>query len=71
MTAAAAPQAQRSKSQGTPPSPWLRRQAERLAEVLVEQLRQGTAPWQKPWAPGERPISVNLLTNSGSSVQFD
>ena len=60
MTAAAAPQAQRSKSQGTPPSPWLRRQAEHLAEVLVEQLRQGTAPWQKPWGPGERPLPYNL-----------
>jgi putative DNA primase/helicase len=25
---------------------------EQVAEKLIEQLRQGTAPWQKPWAPG-------------------
>jgi len=24
-----------------------------VAEKLIEQLREGTAPWQKPWAPGE------------------
>ena len=26
---------------------------ERVAEKLIEQLKQGTAPWQKPWAAGE------------------
>ena len=26
---------------------------EQVAEKLIEQLRQGTAPWQKPWVPGE------------------
>jgi antirestriction protein ArdC len=25
---------------------------ERVAEKLVEQLKQGTAPWQKPWEAG-------------------
>lgn len=25
---------------------------ETVAEKLIEQLKQGTAPWQKPWAPG-------------------
>jgi len=24
-----------------------------VADKLIEQLKQGTAPWQKPWAPGE------------------
>jgi antirestriction protein ArdC/phage/plasmid primase-like uncharacterized protein len=24
-----------------------------VAEKLIEQLKAGTAPWQKPWAPGE------------------
>ena len=57
---AAAPQAQRAESPDTPPSSWIRRQAERLAEVLIEQLRQGTAPWQKPWKPGERPLPYSL-----------
>jgi antirestriction protein ArdC/phage/plasmid primase-like uncharacterized protein len=26
---------------------------EQVAENLIEQLKQGTAPWQKPWEPGE------------------
>lgn len=26
---------------------------ETVAEKLIEQLKQGTAPWQKPWQPGE------------------
>jgi putative DNA primase/helicase len=26
---------------------------ETVAEVLIEQLKQGTAPWQKPWQPSE------------------
>ncbi|MBZ2206562.1 DUF5710 domain-containing protein [Massilia sp. R798] len=26
---------------------------ETVAEKLIEQLREGTAPWQKPWEPGE------------------
>ena len=25
-----------------------------FAEGIIEQIRQGTAPWQKPWGPGER-----------------
>lgn len=24
-----------------------------VAEKLIEQLKAGTAPWQKPWEPGE------------------
>lgn len=27
--------------------------AETVAEKLIKQLREGTAPWQKPWMPGE------------------
>jgi putative DNA primase/helicase len=26
---------------------------EAVAEKLIQQLKQGTAPWQKPWTPGE------------------
>ncbi|PSJ16486.1 zincin-like metallopeptidase domain-containing protein [Nitrosomonas supralitoralis] len=26
---------------------------EQVAENLIEQLKQGTAPWQKPWKPGD------------------
>ena len=25
-----------------------------FADRVIEQIRQGTAPWQKPWGPGER-----------------
>ena len=25
-----------------------------FAEGIIEQIRQGTALWQKPWGPGER-----------------
>ncbi len=26
---------------------------EQVAESLIAQLKQGTAPWQKPWQPGD------------------
>jgi putative DNA primase/helicase len=37
---------------------------EQVAEKLIEQLRQGTAPWQKPWQPGEpgANIPINPVT---------
>ena len=28
--------------------------ARRVADDLIEQIRCGDAPWQKPWGPGER-----------------
>jgi len=27
--------------------------AQRLADKLIAQLKEGTAPWQKPWAEGQ------------------
>ncbi|WP_419600269.1 ArdC-like ssDNA-binding domain-containing protein, partial [Thiolapillus sp.] len=27
---------------------------ETVAENLIEQLKAGTAPWQKPWEPGSQ-----------------
>lgn len=27
---------------------------EQVAEKLIKQLEAGTAPWQKPWQPGEQ-----------------
>lgn len=33
-----------------------------FAERIVRQLKEGTAPWQKPWKPGERSLPKNLLT---------
>jgi antirestriction protein ArdC/phage/plasmid primase-like uncharacterized protein len=32
---------------------------QQVAERLIEQLEQGTAPWQKPWAPGELKLPYN------------
>jgi putative DNA primase/helicase len=36
--------------------------AKKVAERLIEQLKQGTAPWQKPWQPGEQFIPYNSTT---------
>lgn len=32
---------------------------QQVAGRLIEQLEQGTAPWQKPWAPGELRLPYN------------
>jgi putative DNA primase/helicase len=39
--------------------------ARKVAEELIDQLRQGAAPWQKPWAPGERFMPYNPTTGKG------
>jgi len=36
--------------------------AEQVAGRLIEQLEQGTAPWQKPWKPGELKLPYNPTT---------
>ena len=33
---------------------------QQFADQIVEQIRQGTAPWQKPWKPGEESLPKNL-----------
>ena len=33
-----------------------------VADELMEQIKAGVAPWQKPWKPGEKCISENLAT---------
>ena len=33
-----------------------------FADRVIEQIRQGTAPWQKPWGPGERVLPSNVDT---------
>jgi antirestriction protein ArdC/phage/plasmid primase-like uncharacterized protein len=37
-----------------------------VAEKLIQQLEEGTAPWQKPWNPGESGafMPYNLVTNN-------
>jgi putative DNA primase/helicase len=34
----------------------------KVANELIDQLEQGTAPWQKPWQPGERFMPYNPTT---------
>ncbi len=34
----------------------------KFADAIVAQIREGTAPWQKPWAPGERVLPTNVDT---------
>jgi putative DNA primase/helicase len=41
---------------------------ETVAEKLIEQLKKGIAPWQKPWEPGE--ISVNLPMNPATGKRY-
>jgi len=41
---------------------------ETVAENLIKQLEQGTAPWQKPWAPGEP--SAMLPTNPTTDKRY-
>lgn len=36
--------------------------AEEVAARIIEQLKQGTAPWQKPWKPGELRLPYNPTT---------
>ena len=46
--------------------------ARRVADDLIEQIRCGDAPWQKPWGPGERVAPENFSTGgrytAGNSV---
>lgn len=35
---------------------------EQVANKLIEQLKQGTAPWQRPWQPGELSLPYNAAT---------
>jgi putative DNA primase/helicase len=38
---------------------------EQIADKLIEQLKQGTAPWQKPWKPGDPGAQIPLNPSSG------
>ena len=33
---------------------------QKFVDQIVEQIREGTAPWQKPWKPGEESLPKNL-----------
>ncbi len=38
---------------------------EKVAENLIEQLQKGTAPWQRPWQPGEPGAFLPINPTSG------
>jgi len=38
---------------------------ETVAEKLIEQLREGTAPWQKPWEPGDAGTFMPINPTTG------
>jgi putative DNA primase/helicase len=38
---------------------------EQVAEKLIEQLRQGTAPWQRPWEAGEAASLLPINPTTG------
>lgn len=37
--------------------------SDQVAEFLIQQIKDGTAPWMKPWAPGEGGLPLNPVTN--------
>jgi len=41
---------------------------ETVAEKLIEQLKQGIAPWQKPWEPGE--VGANMPLNPTTGKRY-
>ena len=36
--------------------------AKQVSSEIIEQIKKGTAPWQKPWKPGEQSSPSNLAT---------
>jgi putative DNA primase/helicase len=37
---------------------------DQVASSIIQQLKEGTAPWQKPWQPGERFMPYNPTTGN-------
>ena len=46
--------------------------AKQVSGEIIEQIKKGTAPWQKPWKPGEQIGATNVATGKaytgGNSV---
>ena len=42
----------------TAPTAWMKK----ISDELIEQIKRGDAPWQKPWKPGERCTPENFST---------
>ena len=41
--------------------------AEKVSSEIIDQIKAGVAPWQKPWKPGEllKPMSFELEGRDG------
>ena len=39
--------------------------AKQVSGEIIEQIKKGTAPWQKPWKPGEQIGATNVATGEG------
>ena len=36
--------------------------AKKVSDEIIDQIKRGVAPWQKPWKPGEQISAENLST---------
>jgi len=50
------------QSDATQEKPQRKEYVETVATRLIQQLEQGTAPWLKPWEPGQRFLPYNAVT---------
>ncbi|MCY3759021.1 MAG: zincin-like metallopeptidase domain-containing protein [Acidobacteria bacterium] len=52
----------------------MREYHEKVADLVIKQIKDGVAPWQKPWKPGERVLPENLSSgnryNGGNSLHL-
>ena len=58
------PTAKPIKTQGKPRSSKLGEYHEKVADLVIKQIKQGVAPWQKPWKPGEKGLPENLASGN-------
>ncbi len=43
--------------------------ADKVAATLIDQLRAGTAPWQKPWEPGQTSFAMPFNPTTGNNYR--
>lgn len=48
-----------------------RRDYRRFADKIIDQIKRGTAPWQKPRKPGERSLPRNVSTGRRGRSKTD
>ena len=58
------PTAKATKTLGKTGSSKLHAYHEKVADLIIKQIKQGVAPWQKPWKPGERGLPENLSSGN-------